>query len=394
MQVTQIYDLLSTIYTEVVGDSEIALKEDLTNIVDVGNVLLSKDYREPYVNSLLNRIGRMVFVDRPYTGIAPNVMRQGWEWGSIMSKSRTKDFTAVENPAWTLTAGETVNQFEYNPPVVQTTLFNELVTWEIDCSFVQRQIKQSFLGYADMDRFLGMIRSTITNNQVQNIDNLIMRTLNCFIGRRIYKGIGVVDLLASYNKAFGTSLTPSQAIVNKEWYRHAAYLILLYNDRLRPKTAIFSENEPGYTTFTPKEYRHLVLLSDFACGLDVYLQSETFHNGLTSLGNYETVPYWQAPGNDFSDLEITSSINIVLPQITPTVTVNHNYIVGFLFDNDALGMLEEDRRVEAAYNSKGEYWNNFFKVDTRLFNDPAENGIVFTMGSGTITPTPDPTPAQ
>lgn len=394
MQVTQIYDLLSTIYTEVVGDSEIALKEDLTNIVDVGNVLLSKDYREPYVNSLLNRIGRMVFVDRPYTGIAPNIMRQSWEWGSIMSKSRTKDFEAVENPAWTLTPGETVNQFEFNPPIVQTTLYNEMVTWEIDCSFVQKQIKQSFINYTEMDRFIAMIKSTINNNQVQNIDNLIMRTVNSFIGRRIYKNIGVVDLLASYNSAFGTSLTAEQAVTNKDWLRHAAYMLLLYKDKLKAKTGVYAENEEGYTTFTPAEYLHVVLLSDFAKALDVYLQSETFHNGFTEIGKYETVPYWQATGNNFNDLKITSSINIVLPNITPAVTVNHNYIVGFMFDYDALGMIEEDRRVEAAYNAKGEYWNNFFKVDTRLFNDPAENGIVFTIGSGTITPTSNPTLAK
>ena len=31
-----------------------------------------------------------------------------------------------------------------------------------------------------------------------------------------------------------------------------------------------------------------------------------------------------------------------------------------------------------------QYWNNFFKVDTRLFTDPAENCIVFTVGSGSI----------
>lgn len=390
MKVTQIYDLLSTIYSEVVGDSEIALKEDLTNVVDVGNVLLSKDYREPYVNSLLNRIGRMVFVDRSYTGIAPNIMRQGWEWGSIMSKSRTKDFAAVKNPAWTLTAGETVNQFEYNPPVVQTTLYNEMVTWEIDCSFLQKQIKQSFSGYAEMDRFLGMIRSAINNNQVQNLDNLIMRTVNSFIGRRIYKNIGVVDLLESYNSAFGTSLTAEQAITNKDWLRHAAYMILLYKDKLKAKTGVFAENEEGYTTFTPSEYLHVVLLSDFAKALDVYLQSDVFHNGFTEVGKYETVPYWQATGNNFNDLKITSSINIVLPNIIPTVQVNHNYIVGLMFDYDALGIIEEDRRVEAAYNTKGEYWNNFFKIDTRLFNDPAENGIVFTIGSGTITPAPTP----
>lgn len=384
MQTTQIYEFLSTVYTEVTGQESI-VAEDLTNIVDVGNAMLSTEYREKYVNSLLNRIGRMVFVDRPYDGIAPKLIREAWEWGSIMSKSRTKDFEPTNNPTWNLTAGQSVDQYVYNPPTVQTTLYNEMITWEIDCSFVQRQLKQSFSSASEMDRFLAMIRSQINNNQNQNIDNLTMRTINAFIGRRINKGIAVVDLLAKYNSSFGTSLTAQQAITNKDFLRHVAYLILLYKDRLKAKTSVFSENAEGYTTFTPAEYCHLVLLSDLAKGLDIYLQSETFHNSFTEIGSYDTVPFFQGSGTAF-DLADTTHINITLPGITPAVTVNRNYVVGVMFDRDAMGIINEDRRVEVAYNARGEYWNNFFKVDTRLFNDPAENGIVFTIGTGAITP--------
>lgn len=385
MKTTQIYELLSTIYTEVTGQDSI-VNEDLTNIVDVGSAMLSTDYREKYVNSLLNRIGRMVFVDRPYNGFAPKLLREAWEWGSIMSKSRTKDFEATTNPSWSLTAGASVDQYVYTPPTVQTTLYNEMITWEIDCSFVNRQLKQSFSNIAEMDRFLAMIRSQINNNQNQNIDNLTMRCINAFIGRRLTKGIAVVDLLANYNAAFGTSLTASQAITNQAFLRHVAYLILLYKDRLRAKTAVFAENEAGYTTFTPTDYCHLVLISDLGKALDVYLQSETFHNELTSIGAYETVPFFQGSGTSFSFLD-TTHIDITLPGMTPETTVNRNYIVGVMFDRDAMGIINEDRRVEVAYNARGEYWNNFFKVDTRLFMDPAENGIVFTIGSGAITAT-------
>lgn len=383
MKTTQIYEFLSEVYTEVTGQESI-VEENLTNIVDIGNTLLSTNYRETYVNAMLNRIGRMVFVDRPYDGVAPRIQRDAWEWGSIMSKSRTKDFDPTTNPTWALTKGESVDQYVYNPPEVQTTLYNEMITWEIDCSFVNRQIKQSFTNAVEMDRFLAMIRSQINNNQNQNIDNLTMRTINAFIGRRINKNIAVIDLLAKYNAAFGASLTATQAITNKDFLRHVAYLILLYKDRLKAKTAVFSENEDGYTTFTPPDYLHLVLLSDLAKGLDIYLQSETFHNSFTEIGTYDTVPFFQGSGAAF-DLTDTSHINITLPGITPEAKINRNYIIGVMFDRDAMGIINEDRRVEVAYNARGEYWNNFFKVDTRLFNDPAENGIVFTIGTGAIS---------
>lgn len=380
MKVEQIYKFLSDVYKEVTGQ-EAGVQEDLKNIVDVGNTVLSSDYREKYVNAMLNRIGRMVFVDRPYNGIAPRILREGWEWGSIMAKSRTKDFTAVENPSWNLQRGQSVDQYVYQPPTVQTTLYNEMVTWEIDCSFVNRQLKQSFTSAAEMDRFISMIRSQIKNTENQQIDSLTMRAINAMIGRRLVRNIAVVDVLAGYNRDLNASMTPQQAVTSKEFARYYAMQILLYKDYMRAKTATFSENESGYTTFTPNEYMHLILLSKMAKAMDVYLQSETFHNSFTEIGTYDTIPFWQTSGNNFEMADI-SNINIIVPGINQSV--NRNYIVGVLFDRDAAGIINEDRRVEVAYNARGEYWNNFFKVDTRLFTDPAENCIVFTIGSGTI----------
>lgn len=381
MEVNQIYQVLSTIVGEYTGQTDI-VAEDLSNIVDVGKTILT-DYKEKYVNALPNRIGRMIFVERPYTGFAPRVQRDAWEWGSICTKTRIKDFEPVENPTWNLTSGETVNQFEYNPPSAMTTLYNNMVTWEIDCSFLDKQLHQSFISLEELNRFYSAIESTIRNSQTMYIDSLIMRTINNFIGEKINGKNGVVDLLASYNSAFGTTLSAAQAATNKDWLRHAAYTILLYKDRLKAKSTLFNMNpNEGYSTFTPSNRLHLVLLSDVAKALDVYLQSETFHNDFTEIGAYDTVPFWQGSGQAY-DLTDTSQINISLASSSST-TVNRNYIVGVMFDYDALGIFNENRRVTTAYNAKGEYWNNFYKVDTRYFNDIAENGIVFTIGTGAI----------
>lgn len=384
MEVTQIYTFLSEVYKEVTGESGI-VKEDLSNIVDVGKTMLQSNYTEKYVHSFLNRIGRMVFVDRVYSGFAPSIIRKLWEWGSIMSKSRTKDFTPVKNAAWDLQAGQSVDQYIYTPPTVQTTLYNEMVAWEIDCSFLRDQIEQSFTSVDEYDRFIAMIQSQIRNNEVQYIDTLIMRAINSMIGRRINKNIAVIDLLTMYNTKFSQSLTPAAAITSKDFARFAAYEIMLFKDRLKVKSKSFCENADGYTTFTPAEYLHLVLLSDFAKSLDVYLQSDTYHESFTEIGAYETVPFWQGSGSG-SDFDIAdiSNINIKLPGLT-NQTVDRNYIVGAMFDRDACGIINERRQVATAYNTRGRYWNNFYQVETRLFTDPAENCIVFVLGPGNGT---------
>ena len=381
MEVKQIYEILSTIAGEYTGKTDL-VKEDLSNIVDVGRELLT-GYKDKYVNALPDRIGKMIFVDRPYTVYAPRVQRDSWEWGSIVTKTRVKDFIPEENSTWSLQSGQTVNQFEYNPPMAMTTMYNNMVTWEIDCSFLDRQLHQSFASAAELNRFFSAIESTIRNSQTMYIDALIMRTINNFAAEKIHNNNGVVDLLASYNKAFSGSLTAAQAVTNKDFLRHAAYTILLYKDRLKAKSTLFNANpNEGYSTFTPASRLHLVLLSDVAKAIDVYLQSETFHNDFLEIGAYDTVPYWQGSGTDY-DITDTSAINIALASDNQT-TVNRNYIVGVMFDYDALGIFNDNRRVTTAYNAKGEYWNNFYKIDTRYYNDLAENGIVFTIGDGAI----------
>lgn len=383
MEVKQIHDFLSTVYGEVTGKTDV-VKEDLSNIVDVGKELLSTNNKEPYVNSLLNLIGRWVFVDRPYEGQAPNILRDSWEWGSIRSKSRTKDLEPTTNPTWDLTPGESVDQFVYNPPTVQTTLYNTMQTWEIDVSFVDRQLRQSMDSAAMLDRFLGMIQTQTSNTEVTYLDELIMRCYNNLIGHRLARNVGIVDALASYNRTSGKDpITAEEAPYNVDFLRHLAFLILIYGNRMRKKTKNFGDLEDGYTTFTPKKFSHLVLLDVFSEAMKIYLQSDTYHDEMLKIGAYDMISNWQGTGvGSEYRLPDISAIDIKVSGLATGSDVSRHGIIGILHDRDALGIINEDRRVEVARNSRGEYWNNFFKVDTREFNDVAENAIVFVLGGG------------
>lgn len=383
MQVSQLHEFLSTVYGEVTGKTDI-VQEDLKNIVDVGKELLSAPYKEPYVNSLLNLIGRWVFVDRPYEGQAPNILRESWEWGSIMSKSRTKDPTPTTNPTWDLTPGESIDQFIYTPPTVQTTLFNTMDTWEIDMSFVDRQLRQSMDSAEMLDRFLGMLRSQVNNNQVSYLDELTMRCYNNLIGHRLCRGIAIVDVLASYNAISGKSpISANEAPYDDGFLRHLAFLLLIYKSRMRKKCANFADLDAGYTTFTPAEFNHIVLLDVFSEAMKIYLQSDTYHDDMVKVGKYDMISNWQGTGMGAGyELADISEINIKVSGLTGSDTVSRWGVIGIMHDRDALGIINEDRRVEAAYNARGEYWNNFFKIDTRLFNDVGENAIIFVVGSG------------
>lgn len=390
MQVNQIYSLLNDIMLEVTGQDTAGegeapafiLNEDLSNVVDMGTLVFNNNWRDNYVRAMINRIGREVYVNRTYEGYAPRVLRDAWEYGSIMSKTRAKVFDAKLNPSWTLEKGQTVNQFEFNPPDVTQKFYNNKTAWQIDCSFTEEQLKESFTSAAAMNRFISMIENRIQTSITIYTDALIMRTINNFIAEKINAGNGVIDVLAGFNSTQASPIEAADAVSNKEFYRYLAFQTDRDIERFRAPSASFNIDDDANVTFTPREYAHFVLHADFASGMKVYLQSDTFHENLVTLGNYETVPFWQSQGESY-ELATTSRIDVTLAS-DGTTEVNRNYIIGILFDRDALGVLNDNRRVTTSYNANGEYWNNFYKIDTSYFNDLAENAIVYVLGNGTI----------
>ena len=73
MKVEQIYSLMNTVTGEILGKGDI-VKEDLSNVVDVGTEIFNQSSVDNYVKSLVNHIGKVIFVNRPYAGNAPSVL--------------------------------------------------------------------------------------------------------------------------------------------------------------------------------------------------------------------------------------------------------------------------------------------------------------------------------
>lgn len=380
MNVKQISTILQSITDEVIGNS-VVVEEDLSNIVDVGRQILDNTSVDNYVKALVNRIGRTQFVDRVLASTAPAITRDSWEYGSVLQKVRCELPDTTANPTWQLTKGQSVDPFIYNPPEVSVKYFNSKTTFEIDISFTEIQVKESLKSATDFMRFIAMIENRIRTKLTLCRDNLIMRTIVNLIAEKIAANQGVVNLLSEYNNVFQDTLpekmTADQAIKNPDFLRFASATIKLYSDRL--KTASVLYNNDGYVTFTPKKYQHLVLLSEFATGLDVYLYSDTYHEELLNLGSFDTVAFWQGTGNSgASNFMAASSINAIIASDGET-RVNTNGVIGVLFDRDACAVCNDNPRVTSIYNPRGEYSNYFYKEDCSYINDLAENVVVFVI---------------
>lgn len=393
MEVKQIYTLINSVSGEVLGRTDI-VTEDLTGIVDLGTEVFNQNAVDNYVKSLVNHIGKVIFVNRPYAGKVPSVLMDKWEFGSVLEKISADVPEAEENDTWNLTDGQSYDQDVFHKPTVTAKFFNSKVTFEVPVSITERQVKESFSNAAQLNGFISMIYAAVEKSMTIKADALIMRTINNMIAETVladavaFGGTAgnlanadlssastarCVNLLKLYNDKTGasTKLTAANAITDPDFIRFASYVMGTYADRLQSISTVF--NVGGKERFTPKDMLHVVLLSDFAKAAQTYLYSDTFNRGDVLLPQAETVPFWQGSGQNYE----FASTGYIKVKESGGKDVEITGVLGVMFDSDALGVCNLDRRVTTNYNAKAEFFNNYYKFDAGYFNDTNENFVVF-----------------
>lgn len=374
MQVQQIYNIMNQVTKEILGKTDL-VAEDLSNIVDLGNALLDNTSVDNYVKTLVNHIGKVIFVSRPYSGNVPSILMDSWDYGAVVEKISAELPEAVENKSWELTNGTDYSPNVFYKPTVSSKFYNNKVTFEVDMSFTELQVKESFSSATEINSFLSMLYNAVEKSFTVKVDGLIMRTINNMIGITLdadkTSNVKAVNLLKLYNDKFGTTLTAAKCITDKEFIRFASMTMALYIDRMSRISTLF--NVGGKDRFTPADMLHVVMLSDFKASANSYLQSDTFNNEFTKLPAAETVPYWQGSGTNFA-FDKVSAINV---KTSNGKSVSKTGILAVMFDRDACGISNLNKRVTTHYNAKAEFYSNFFKLDCGAFNDLNENFVVF-----------------
>lgn len=405
MVIKQIYELINSVSGEVLGRTDI-VSEDLTGIVDLGTEVFNQSAVDDYVKSLVNHIGKVIFVNRPYAGKVPSVLMDAWEFGSVLEKISADVPEAEENDTWNLKDGKSYDQDVFHKPTVTAKFFNSKVTFEVPVSITERQVKESFSNAAQLNGFISMIYAAVEKSMTIKADALIMRTINNMIAETVLadaKAFGAtaagdmtganlssastarcINLLKLYNDKYfpatpgepdptpnPNALTAKKAITDPDFIRFASYVMGTYADRLQSISTVF--NVGGKERFTPKDMLHVVLLSDFAKAAQTYLYSDTFNRGDVLLPQAETVPFWQGSGKNY-DFASTGHIKV---KESGGKDVEITGVLGVMFDRDALGVCNLDRRVTTNYNAKAEFFNNYYKFDAGYFNDTNENFVVF-----------------
>lgn len=385
MEIKQIYELVNNSTKEIVGETAL-LQEDLSNLVDVGTAVFNANAFDNFVRNLVDHIGKVIFVVRKYSGSAPSVLMDAWEFGAVLEKVRAEMPDAVENESWELEDATSYDQDIFYKPSVSAKFFSKRTTFEIDRSVTELQVKSAFSGAEQMNSFLTMLYNEVDKKMQVATDNLIMRTINNMIGETIYAdygtaalssktGVKAVNLLYMYNTDKGltgaNALTKAKAYTEPDFIRYASYVMKYYADSISKMSKLF--NIGAKDRFTPRDYLHFVMLSRFKAGADVFLQSNTFHDELSALPSAESIACWQGTGTSFA----IGDVSKVKIKTTGNHTIETDGILAVMFDRDALGVANLKRRVTTHYNAKAEFTNYFYKQEAGYFNDTDENFVVF-----------------
>lgn len=405
MKASQIADVLNyAIKKEITGEVDL-IQEDLTNIVDVGKVvsdnLTASGNTNAFVGDIIDRVGRVKYVDRKYETQAPNILKDSFEYGSILMKVRAEVPDYQENASWKLgdfnglgvaDAGE-LDPFVISAPTATQKVYNSRITYEAPITISEVMLKQAFTSASEMGRFIAMIENRIQLKMTLSTDALIMRTINNLIGLKIHGGTNVVNLFTEYNASVPQDkqvTTVAEALTSTDFLRFATKTIALYKDYL--KTASIKYNDSGnYITFTPSDRLKFVALSEFAKDMETYLYADTYHNEFVKMDGYSTVPFWQSQGEGEDDFAIRSALAITCTDGSANgpYSVAQSGIVAVMFDEEAAAVVNENYRITSQYNPRGEYTNYFYKWDAGYMNDTYENCVVFvvaTESSGSLVP--------
>ena len=380
MEIKQIATMINSITNEVIGESAL-VNEDLGNIVDVGTAVANANAYDTFTQKLVNRIGKTIFSARKYVGRVPSLVRDKWEFGSMLQKITGAGLIeAQQNDTWNLTDGTSYDPNKFTKPSINAKFYNKKTTFELPQSIAIKQVKQSMSSAEELNGLLDMLYNEIEKSLTVKVDSLCMRCINNLILNTLQKnGKNAVNLLTMYNTRFrteGTELTADKAITDPEFIRYAAYVMRLYATRMRVINTHF--NTEGLPRFTPGDSLNVLLLEDFASAADIYLYSNTFHDDFVKLPTAETVPYWQGTGESYAFADI-SKIDAKAAEAQAVVINPHSGIIGIMYDKDAAGVCLEDSYVTSQVNNKAEFVNNWHKYEAEYINDYSEQNCVFYL---------------
>lgn len=381
--VAQIYSILNAVAAQAFGTAAIAVV-DTRSMVALGDQVLSSNTNlDLFSGALVDRIGKTIVSNRAWNDPSTDpLVRKPFEFGSALQKIYVDIEDAAVNNAWNIgDVGYTPSFAPVFKPDVRQKIMNKISTWEFNYTIPDYLYRTAFPSEEAMSAFIGAIYTamdTSMNVSLRNANNLCRNTGIAITLNRA--GTNAINVLTLYNTAFpNATLTADEAVTSPEFWR---FFVKLQNDTAGyMKDLSRAWNNEAFARHTPSTELVVTVLENADSAIKAFLQSDTYHEELVSLGNnYNVVPYWQGVGTSGYTFDSLSSIKIKIADptdATKTIDVEQSGIISVLHDREAMGTTINERRTTTERNNKDEYTDTFAKANIGYFYDPSENICVF-----------------
>lgn len=378
--VSQIKNIINDSVKDALGKTNGVTQVDTTDVVSMGKAIAQYNLYEGFFGALVNRIVRTVIFVRTYEGSNRSVLRDEHEYGAFVQKVYYEMPSAVDNPTWDIPDGngdyKQASPYDVEGTVsVSALIYGGKGTWSIEIVRPVEQIKTAFMDESSMMSFIDGIYLTVENAFKFEEERLVAQAVNTAMASVIDDG-RARNLLAEYNTKYTQSLTVDTALVSADFLKYASKEINRTIENMGKMSTIY--NNGGYNTFTSKDKMVVELLSEFATATDMYLQSDTFHDELTKLPNFERVPFWQSSGQSFAFADC-SKINIDHDDFTNAVT--QGGIIGFVHDIENVACYFGNRRSWELFNPRSEVVVHGEKAEKGYAVDNNANAVVFYIAT-------------
>lgn len=380
MKVNQVYSLLSNINQQMFGDKAIAV-EDLTGIISMGKTVLSTDEnKDLFLGVLADRIGTTILRTLDLELEFPNLLRNSYEWGCIISKINIQPFTAKQQKAWNVGDNDfTPNNFAIDKPVVTQTFFTDANAWEYDVTIPDTMLKTAFTNAQAFGAFIDGIMSAMSDSMTIDLNNMSYACINNFVAEKMVAGNGIIDVLAGYNTQAGKTYGSLQeASDDKEFYRYVAVVMRNIIKHMGRPSKLY--NTGGMVRATARDNMNILVNSSFWSGFEAYLSADTFHDEMVRLDGFREFVTLQATGTTIptiaNDTEIHVKTSSVAEGQSTGTEVSAVGIIAILTDREAMGIGYDDRFTAVDRNNRNRYTNYTSGATVQYFNDLSENGVI------------------
>lgn len=397
----QIATIMNNLQAQATGAGDPA-PVDTASFVAAATTTLKTGYEQVY-RAISAVLGRTIFSIRPYYAKLRGMMIPDTAFKLHTRKLQMidNDFDPNAAVAWPVHFnddaptpsgdGHSVDMQAIKKTQPVQTNFYGMNTYSDSYTIFDEQLEVAFSNPEEFAMFWTMVTQNIADRLEQSRENCARAILCNMIGTcaALYDDssnmTSVVYLLDEYNERTGLELTTETVYAPEnysDFVRWAYGRIAEVSAKMTERSLLYQtvlDNKP-IPRHTPKERQRLYIYAPEEMQMRANVLSTTFNQQFLSLGDHETVNFWQSILNPGEVSVKPGFISTAGDAVVANDAITVSNVFGILMDEEAGGYASIRSSIKPApYNAAGDYQNFWIKEYNKMYMDNTEKIVVFLL---------------